>query len=272
MKKLLGIISLILFIAGFTCAQLPKHADDSELAEITQRGRMLAEYDVAAWNATDRMMELKPKLGETTGYIARKFGDKWKVVFGRLSPKKDSYLVVYEAVQQEQPADFKIEKFETPKEDKKDFLNLAKALETATANFTKPEDRPYNSAVLPTTDGMFYVYFVPAQTQLGVFPLGGDVRFKISKNGDEILETRQLHKSIIEFTSPKEIEKVTAGYHTAILDEVPEDTDVFHVLAREPKVPEWVITKTFVYQIAVDGTARYVMTLEAFKKIGQKSH
>jgi hypothetical protein len=59
---------------------------------------------------------------------------------------------------------------------------------------------------------------------------------------------------------------VLAGYHTAILDDIPEDTDVFHLLARRPSVPEYVATPKFVYRIEPDGTIIYLMTLEAFKK------
>ena len=57
------------------------------------------------------------------------------------------------------------------------------------------------------------------------------------------------------------------AYHTAVLDDVPEDTDVFHVLARRPPVPEWVATQKYVYKIEPDGTILYVMTTEAFTKL-----
>ncbi|MCY7347483.1 MAG: hypothetical protein LH614_14865, partial [Pyrinomonadaceae bacterium] len=60
------------------------------------------------------------------------------------------------------------------------------------------------------------------------------------------------------------------GYHTAILDDVPEDTDVFHVLAREPKIPELVVTSKYVYRVAEDGTTIYLMTTEAFRKVGKQ--
>jgi hypothetical protein len=130
------------------------------------------------------------------------------------------------------------------------------------------EKRPYNQAVVSNADGTFLVYFLPAQTKVGIFPLGGDVRFKVSAGGDKILETRQLHRSIIEFKVLQGA-KIESGYHTAVLDDIPEDTDVFHVLAREPKVPEMVVTQKYVYQIEVDGTIKYVMTTEAFQKIGK---
>ena len=48
--------------------------------------------------------------------------------------------------------------------------------------------------------------------------------------------------------------KVESGYHTHVLSDVPEDTDVLLVLTRQPQVPEMVVTQTFMYTIATDGT------------------
>ena len=89
------------------------------------------------------------------------------------------------------------------------------------------------------------------------------MRYLISEDGLKIIEKRQMHKAIIEFSMA---EGVKAGYHTAIMDQVPEDSDVFHVLARTPSVPEYILTKDFVYYIEANGNARYMMTMEAFRK------
>jgi hypothetical protein len=115
-----------------------------------------------------------------------------------------------------------------------------------------------------------YVYVVPAQVKQGVYPLGGDVRYLMSQDGSKIVEKRQLHKSTIEFETPPELQKVEGGYHTAVLDDIPEDTDVFHVLVRKPSVPEWVATRQYVYRIEIDGAINYVMTREAFMKMKGK--
>lgn len=268
--KRFGFSLLLLFLVSVSIsAQREKPAEPSELAGITERGRLLAEYDVAAWNSTDAVVALKPVPGSVRGYVARKAADKWIVVYGRLNDKRDKYLVVYEAIQGPSPKEFKVTFFETPKEETGFALNAAKAFETARAAFTPSADRPHNAAILPTKDGRFFVYIVPAQTISGKFPLGGDTRFTVSDDGSKIEATRQLHKSIIEFSVPSGVTPET-GYHTAILDDVPEDTDVFHILAREPKVPELMVTQKFVYRIEIDGTIRYVMPTEAFKKIGQK--
>jgi hypothetical protein len=267
------LITVLLSIAT-ALAQRTFPASQGELAQITDRGRLLAEYDAAAWHATDAIMALKPIPGSVARYIARKNGGLWTVVFGRLNEAKDKFLIVYEATQGASPKQFTVQKHDPPKEDNGFYLQAARALDVATKDFGKVS-RAYNAAVLPADAGRLYVYLLPAQTQEGVYPLGGDVRYLVSQTGAEIVEKRQLHNSIIEFKGPSgsqpgETRKVDGGFHTAVLDDVPEDTDVFHVLVRKPSVPEWVATKQYVYRIEPDGAISYVMTSEAFEKIGKK--
>src|SRR5271169_4218168 len=66
-----------------------------ELRAVTARGKMLAEYDVAAWHATDVIQDLKPEKGSTRFYIAKKSDAGWVVVFGRLSDTHDKFLILY---------------------------------------------------------------------------------------------------------------------------------------------------------------------------------
>jgi hypothetical protein len=271
MKIFFTSVAILLNCTLFVFSQRSAPADAGELSAITERGRMLESYDVAAWYSTDAVEALSPPAGSVTGYIARKNGEVWVVAYGKLSEKKDKYLISYEATQQSSPKEFKVEVFKQPKEDAGFYLNAAKAVELAKASFTPAEQRPYNVAVFPSRTGELYVYIVPAQTVNGIFPLGGDTRFTVSGDGTKIIDTRQLHKSIIEFQATKGAPP-TSGFHTAVLDDVPEDTDVFHVLARDPKVPELVVSKKFVYLIAVDGSIRYLMTTEAFLKVGKPAH
>ncbi len=125
------------------------------------------------------------------------------------------------------------------------------------------EQRPYNVAVLPAEKGQVWVYLGPAPTKPNVWPLGGDVRYLISADGTKIVSKRQLHKAVIEVEPPKDRDnQLVAGMHTHVLDDIPEDTDVFHVLTRKPAVPELVITKQFVFQVGPDGTIQYVGKVE----------
>ena len=266
--KLFTSFVIVLLFTFVGLAQRTTPASKAELAEITERGQMLYAYDVAAWHSTDAVMELSPSEGSFVRYIAQKNGSGWVVAYGKLNEKRDKFLIAYEATQGATPKEFKVKKLDTPKEDTGFYLFAARAIDVALKDFGGAT-RPYNVAVLPAKDNQFYVYLVPAQTKIGVFPLGGDVRYLFSADGQKIVEKRQLHKSIIDFTVPDGVKPQT-GYHTAILDDAPEDTDVFHVLAREPKIPELVVTSKYVYRIAEDGTIIYLMTTEAFRKVGKQ--
>jgi hypothetical protein len=114
------------------------------------------------------------------------------------------------------------------------------------------------------------VYFTPAATKVGVWPLGGDVRYLVSVDGTKILAKRQLHKSIIEAEPPKDGEDkvVAGGIHTHVLSDTPEDTDVFYVLTRKPSVPEMVVTEHFVFEVEPDGSIKYLGKSDELLKKG----
>jgi hypothetical protein len=245
----------------------PRAPTESELAEITARGRALAAYDFASWHGTDAVMALKPADGSVRRYIARSTPKGWVVAFGRLTAARDTFLVAFEAARTAQSGEY--EGFTgvahaKPIVDTDYYLHAARALDTASADFGAVQ-RPYNVAALPTAYGNWYVYLYPAPTITGVWPLGADTRYTVSADGRTILEKRRLHNSVIEFgarrmQSPAPGATIEAGSHTAVLAEIPEDTDVYHVITRTPRVPEYVMTDHFVYKIDIDGKINYLGT------------
>ena len=56
-----------------------------ELAAVTERGRLLYEYDQAVWHATDTVETANPNTVEGQHCIARKANGTWTVVFGKLN-------------------------------------------------------------------------------------------------------------------------------------------------------------------------------------------
>ena len=227
----------------------------AELAAISERGRALAAYDQAAWHATDAVQMANPKTAQGQRCLARLEGGRWTVVFGALNAEKSAFLISHEAVAEAgRPGQFEVKRDDPPREDGGFFLFAARALELAQADFGGAA-RPYNTAVLPAEEGRLYVYLYPAQVKAEVYPLGGDVRYLVTADGEKILEKRQLHKTIIE-SGPAKGKKVVGGYHSHELREVPEDTDVLHVLEQSPPAPEMVGTAHFVYEIGVDGVIR----------------
>ena len=163
---------------------------DEESAAITQRGRMLAEYETAAGTALKAVMATHPENGTIDHYVARKSPTGWLVAFGRFNDKHDKFLLVYEAMPGTDPEVFTVKKEDPPKEDDSFFMFAARGIDAAVHDF-RGEKRPYHLAVLPAESNQMYVYVFPAQTTAGVYPLGGDVRYLISPDGLTIIERRQ---------------------------------------------------------------------------------
>jgi hypothetical protein len=90
---------------------------DEESAAITQRGRMLAEYETVAWKALKAVMAMDPERGIIDHYVARKSADGWAVAFGRFNGQHAKFLLVYEAAPGTDPEVFTVKKEDPPKED-----------------------------------------------------------------------------------------------------------------------------------------------------------
>ena len=246
-------------------ARRSEPASEGELSEITARGRQIARYDIAAWRATDALHALGPQPGSTSQYIATEEGGRWTVVFGALDDDRAKFRVVYEAVQEkDDPTRFTARKLDSPREETGSVLFRARAIQMALSDFA-PWDRPYNVAIVPAPDRQLFVYFMPAQTEHNIFPMGGDARYLVSRDGTTILDKRQMHRATLEFKPPAS-GGMDGSFHTAALDDAPEDTDVFHVLARTPSVAELILTPQFVYSVQTDGTISFVMKTDAFLK------
>jgi hypothetical protein len=257
MRTLLKLLIAFLVCTPSISAQKSKPLSDSELAAITARGRMLAGYDTASWYATDAVKALNPAEGVIGRYIARKTDAGWVVVFGKFNETKDAFLVVYEATQASGPREFTVKTYDPPQKDTAFFYIAAKAIEISLQN-SQLERRPYNTYVLPLDSRQLYVYVLPAQTVADVYPFGGDTRFLVSADGTSIIETRRLHKTILENHPGASGAKQVGGFHTHILTDTPEDTDVFHVLRQTKPVPEFVGTQNGIYTVETDGTIKRV--------------
>ncbi len=263
----LGIIAamirkqLVLFFAALALPVLSISAEGKEppkpsaevLASITRTGTLLAGYDTAAWHASDAVQALHPNQKEVGRYIARKTESGWIVDFGKLDENEDKFLVSYEAVQTDSPVHFAVTPFEPVREDTGWDLAAAKAIAVSLKDF-HGVDRPYNVAALPDGASGVLVYVYLAQVTAGIYPYGADVRYRTSADGKTIIEKRQLHKSVIEVPpAPPSQSQTVGGYHTHVLTDLPEDTDVLLVLQRVPRVPEFVGAGGYVFEIDVTG-------------------
>ncbi len=244
--RLPSLICALLLVAARVGAQ---SASASELAEITQRGRDLAAYDVAIVGALDALSRRDPPPGLVTRYVVRRIDRGFVVRFGHWSAARDTFYVAYEATQRNGPDDFGVDTFLPARiGDESDRIDVL-AVETTERTFGK-HSRPFRAIVLPAANGERWVYWVPEQTRLGLWPLGDDVRYRVRADGAQIVERRTMHRSLLETVLPLGTEY---GSHSALSDR-PEDSDVMFVLRRRPAVPEIVAAGGRYYYIALDGT------------------
>jgi hypothetical protein len=250
---------LIPLVAALSISVLPVEAKQPPkpsaevLAAITRRGVALAEYDTAASHASDAVEASHPPEGSVRRYVARKTDQGWVVDFGKLSEDGSAFDVSREAIQSGSSSQFAVTAFDTVRPDTGWDLAAARGIDLALKDF-RGANRPYNVAVLPNESGNLFVYVYLAQTQVGVYPYGADVRYRISADGNSILEKRQLHKSVIEAPPIPPSPKPAGGYHTHVLSDLPEDTDVLLVLQRVPRTPEFVGAGGYVFKVDEDGT------------------
>jgi hypothetical protein len=256
---------LLLVTTGLASAQKADQPTASQLSAVTQRGRLVAAYDRAAWFSTEAVMKLEPTNTNLGRYIARQGGSGWVVAYGHLNETHDRFLTFYEATQGDLAEEFNVKSFDPPRQDTGFNLAAAIGIQTVVADF-KSQPRPYNVVVLPADQNRMWIYMLPAQTKNGVYPLGPDVRYLISTDGATIVEKRQLHSAYMEFLTPPPTERrnLGAGVHTTTLDNVPEDTDVAFVMMRQPLIREMVATPKFVYEIQPDGQIKFKGKTEKF--------
>jgi hypothetical protein len=137
----------------------------AELAAITARGRMLVEYDAAAWQATDAVMATHPKSEPSGRYIARQTEAGWVVDFGRLNGAGDKFLVDYEASQE--GTKFLVKSFDPEREDVGWNLAAAKGMETVTAEVKKAKYVYYHCTGYKGKCGLPYMKEEVLGKQLG---------------------------------------------------------------------------------------------------------
>ena len=250
-------------IDGLLISALSAHAlvsqtvsvpSDTLLASITARGRLLAAYDQAAWHGTDAVLAVIPesalaKVGNTMIGWQQPDG-RWSVLFGRLTERADTLFVLYEAQPTNRPDSFVVSANDPPRARVGVERRAAVALRLASTDFGTPSRR-YNAYVLPRTDGAFWVYFLPAQIDGGEFPHGADVRYLVDSSALRIVEKHPMHRGLLNLALPDD---AVAGMHTVLVDDVPQDSDVFLVLARRPRRHELIGTAHYNYEIALDGS------------------
>ena len=260
MRDVLLVTFALAAFSGGALSQTEKASTAEELKEIAARGQALAEYDQAAWHASDAVEALHPAPETELRYVARKTSAGWIVEWGYFDKAHSRFLIIYEAKQGANLTEFTVAKNDPPLEDADFDFHAASALETARKDFRASAHpaRPYNISVLPARTGEWYVYAIPAQQDLAILPYGGDLRYTVSFDGAKILDRRQMHQTVLEQSTPPDGGRPDFYFHTHILSDLPEDSDVFYAMTPKAEQGEWVASKRYTYEITPDFSLGYL--------------
>lgn len=234
---------------------LSSHAGvEHPFVDVTSRGRLIAEYVRAVHTAVE-WTRIESAVVGTPGlhYLARRGETAWVVKIGTLDPKRESFLVRCEVSEPLENPSPEVKCGDKAREDTGFFMRGAKAIDLAWDDF-RGNGRQYEAVILPHGDRGLYVYFLPAQTIPGRYEFGGDIRYLVSADGTSVLDKHSMHKSIIQFAVSDGSRVPAAGFHTHILTDVPEDSDISYVLLRKPSIPEFISTPTGKYVVQTEGT------------------
>lgn len=253
--------SILAAVAPAISQSQSRPAADQELAAISKRGQILAQMQTLKDSATDLLLTKKQQhldcattAGAELSVLVQlpPYGET-KVVYGRLGASQDTYLIDF--VVTGNKGNMAIKTFSTALRDNEYFWDAARALSRARQS---TGGWPGSYLVLPLDKNhkRFYVYLYP-RDKGKTYLLGGDKRYKVILDGDsaQIAETKQLHRATLTYQVKK---NARFSYHSAVVDDKPEDTDVLHVLTRKPCLPELVSTANYLYRIETDGQIRFV--------------
>ncbi|CAN5434285.1 hypothetical protein BH11CYA1_BH11CYA1_36430 [soil metagenome] len=243
----------------------------SQLAHITERGKDLYEYDKACAKATDALLAAVKNAASFKLFVAYPEHEVWHVAFGSLSEDNESFLIAYE-VTLKPNTEPEVKSYDIFKLDKGEFFKRAQALALCRTKM-KSTGPMMNYAAIPNegdnNKNTYWVYQFPGTTEPGVYLLGGDVRYLVSRSDKKILETRQMHRTVLSWPKRGELPsgaQLQGGCHSAILEDEPEDTDVFHVLLRQPQLPEYIATANWIFCVEIDGSIRLVSNMKDGKQ------
>jgi len=234
----------------------PPSADS--LSSITRRGRTLAIRDSIASLGAAAMTSFAVPADSIVRLIVRRSGRGWEVVSGRLSDDQTIFLVTEVSIPGIEPKRWASTTFDPASVDTGYFANAARAIESSITMFRRSSPHTYVAMAIPAEETPWWlVYIYPAASGDGVWPLGGDMRFRVSADGRVITESRRLHESVRQYSvrTARSSTKPSSG-PPFVSGDTPEDTDVFHVLQRRPALPELMHAGRFRYRIDVDGTIR----------------
>lgn len=257
---MIGLLVLVTAQAGFG-----QENEDPVLRQVERLGRALYEYDQAAAKATDALMDLHPEQSRLGMFIAWRTDTGWKVGFGHLDPEGTAFLLAYEAGIGPDGETWRVETFPEPVRRTGFYRQAARAWQAVKPR-VKTDFAPLNVAMLPGDGESIYVYVYPGQTTFDHYRLGGDTRYTCDLKRNTVTETRRLHRDVLlmPYAVKSDEDKVDITSTTAVVTNVPVETDILYVLSRRFSAQHVVLTKQWTYILTPKGRIAKIPTARFF--------
>lgn len=197
---------LIAILAGFAAPVAAKTDLETEyateIAEAERLGRIIHDYDIAAWVATDLLVERVGDLrGKVTGWIVEDEGKGERVLFYRGS--NGLFMPAYSmTVENGKASDVSFKAYAendalTPTQ-----TAMIKARERGLATGVSGCSKSYNTVVIPDEAIGYLVYVLAATTDPTTVQIGGHLRHDVDASGENVVGFRKFTNSCLALPKP----------------------------------------------------------------------
>lgn len=233
------LIFLIAILAGFA-APVAAETDletkfAPEIAEAERLGRLIYDYDIAAWVATDLLVDHIGDLkGKVKGWIVEDDGKGERVLFyrgsnGLFSPAYSIAVEEGEASAASYKAYAEHDAL-TPTQ-----TAMIKARERGLAEGVSGCSKRYNTVVIPDETIGYLVYVLAATTDPATVQIGGHLRYDVDARGENVVGFRKFTNTCIAIpgATPGGDQQAVALMVSHILTPYPTEIHVWANLLHE---------------------------------------
>ncbi|WP_147446654.1 hypothetical protein [Corallococcus sp. CA047B] len=233
---------------------------DEELLRVQKRARYIVASEQGAIRATDLLLKRTDlDRARMNWFFTVPRGNAWYTVFGRFNAQ-DTFVPAYAY---RAPIEFSSEMEDFPVDSLPEGMEaVARAVSAACERVYQVHGRKQLNPVVVEEDGALTVYVLQGFDDSSLYLLGGDFRFRFSKDGRQKLQELPLHQGLIpvSIAPDGDGERPAFSAHAHVLFPGPMETELALVMLY-PVLGGLFVGVTdqdCIYALSPDGTIRAV--------------
>lgn len=263
LHRLVLAVALALSVGTLAQARAPDEA--ARIEQALERGRLIYDYDQAAWHSTDVMLKALPRkrLNEIRGWVVEPDGDALSVLY--YGYDGDTPYGVFRARFKDGKVGASGEIAATGPRGLTAIESRMALARKVAADSNPPGcvKKPFNSVVVPPVSetAPVEVYLLTPQMKTGEYPFGLHYLVTVGADG-KVASTRPFTRSCFVMSGKSEVaaEKVAAMAITHLLDPTPTEIHVWlsdwvrapiFVMTGEKDI--WEVTPTAIVKVDMSG-------------------